>query len=71
MGVGLQASLEGVELYNSPKVTVFALVGIAVVTRLLHVNQKGKMELRVEWGSTNTGWHINVHHVKNFYTHEV
>ena len=21
-------------------------------------------ELCVEWGGTNTGWHINVHHVK-------
>ena len=21
----------------------------------------------VEWGSTNTGWHINVHHVKKLY----
>ena len=21
----------------------------------------------VEWGSTNTGWYINVHHVKNLY----
>ena len=25
----------------------------------------------VEWGSTNTGWHINAHHVKKLYTHEV
>ena len=23
----------------------------------------------VEWGSTNTGWHINVHHMKTLYTH--
>ena len=23
-------------------------------------------KLFVEWGSTNTGWHINVHHVNNF-----
>ena len=25
-----------------------------------------KVMLSVEWGSTNTGWHIDVHHVKNF-----
>ena len=25
----------------------------------------------VEWGSTNTGWHINAHYVKKLYTHEV
>ena len=25
----------------------------------------------VEWGSTSTGWHIDVHHVKNLYTREV
>ena len=25
----------------------------------------------VEWGSTNTGWHINIHHMKNLCTHEV
>ena len=23
------------------------------------------VELFAEWGSTNTSWHINVHHVKN------
>ena len=22
----------------------------------------------VKWGSTNTGWHIDVHHVRNLYT---
>ena len=22
----------------------------------------------VKWGSTNTGWHINAHHVKKLYT---
>ena len=25
----------------------------------------------VKWGSINTGWHINVHHAKKLYTHEV
>ena len=25
----------------------------------------------VEWGSTSTGWHINVHHVKYLYKCEV
>ena len=25
--------------------------------------------LWIEWRSTNTGWHINVHHVKYFWTH--
>ena len=25
----------------------------------------------VEWGNTNTGWHINAHHVKKLCTHEV
>ena len=25
----------------------------------------------VKWGSTNTSWHINVHHMKNLHTHEV
>ena len=25
-------------------------------------------ELCVEWGSPNTSWHINVHHVKNLHT---
>ena len=25
----------------------------------------------VEWGSTNTSWHLNVHHVKTLHTHEV
>jgi len=29
------------------------------------------LTLCVEWGSTNTGWPINVHHVKNLYTHKV
>ena len=27
------------------------------------------VKLCVEWGSTNTGWHIDIHHVKNFFTH--
>ena len=27
------------------------------------------MTLCVEWGSTNTGWHINVHYVINFSAH--
>ena len=27
--------------------------------------------LCVEWGSTNTGWHIDVYHVKTLHTHEV
>ena len=26
------------------------------------------VKLCVEWGSTNTGWHIDIHHVKNFCT---
>jgi len=25
----------------------------------------------VEWGSTNTSWHINFYHAKKLYTHEV
>ena len=27
--------------------------------------------LCVKWGSTNSGWHINVYHVKALHTHEV
>ena len=25
----------------------------------------------LKWGSTNTGWHINAHHMIKLYTHEV
>ena len=37
---------------------------------MLQIVHKNWM-LCVEWGSTNTGWHINVYHVKNLHTYEV
>ena len=38
-------------------------------SRLGTTNVLLRMELCVEWGSNNAGWHIDVHHVKIFCTH--
>ena len=48
-----------------PCITAWLLIDNAICSGLLH------LQLCVEWGSTSTGWHINVHYVKILHTHKV